>query len=161
MQWRVTLISGRPSRRQHGFALLDLLMAMAVLALLMLVALPALRPGTSPLRQEAYAAEIAALLKTERATAAQSVRPSAGIRIDVPHRRIMAVARSHAVQLPKDLALDVISSETCRRETGSFVIAFDADGRSCGAVIKISKGERVWSVRINWLTGYVDVARST
>lgn len=160
MQWRATLFSRRP-RRQHGFALLDLLMAMAVLALLLLVALPVLRPGTSPLRHEAYAAEIAALLKSERATAAQSIRSSIGIRIDVPLRRIMAVARSRTVQLPTDLALDVTSSEACRRETGSFVISFDADGRSCGAVIRISKGERIWSVRINWLTGYVDVARST
>ena len=150
-----------PSRYQQGFALLDLLMGMAVLALLMLVAMPVLRPGTSPLRQEAYAAEIAALLKSERATAAQSIGSSTGIRIDVSDRRIFAAARSRAIQLPADLALDVTSSDACRRERGSFVISFDVDGRSCGAVIHVSKGDRVWSVRINWLTGYVDVTSST
>lgn len=144
-------------RDQDGFALLDLLLALSVLALLMLVALPAVRPGTSSVRQEAYAAEIAAVLKSDRAAAAQSGK-SVGTQIDVHQRWIAAGARRREVQLPADLALDVTSSESCGREQGRFVIAFEADGRSCGAVIKIAKGDRTWRIRVNWLTGYVDVA---
>ena len=140
-----------------GFALLDLLLALLVLSLLMLVALPALVPGTSPSRQEAYAAEVAGLLKSDRAAAAQS-GAVVGTLIDVAQRRIVAGSRPRSIQLPSDLALDVTSSAGCGRERGSFVIAFEADGRSCGAVIKLAKGDRSWRIRVNWLTGFVDVA---
>jgi general secretion pathway protein H len=146
----------RPGQVQ-GFALLDLLLAMLVLSLLMLVALPALVPGTSPNRHEAYAAEIAALLISDRAAAAQSGRPT-GTSIDVDRRRIAAGGRQRALQLPADLALDVTSSEGCGRQRGAFLISFEADGRSCGAVIRLAKGDRAWRIRVNWLTGYIDVA---
>ena len=149
---------GPPLADIGGFAMLDLLIALSVLALLMLVALPALVPGTSPGRQEAYAAEIAALLKSDRAAAAQTGR-LVGTRIDVALRRIAAGGgRQREVVLPADLVLDVTSGKSCGRDRESFVIAFEADGRSCGAVIKVAKGERAWRIRVNWLTGYVDVA---
>jgi general secretion pathway protein H len=59
--------------------------------------------------------------------------------------------------LPDDLNLDVIASDVCAAGQGRFAIAFAADGRSCGAVIRISKDTRAWRIRINWLTGFVDV----
>jgi hypothetical protein len=40
---------------------------------------------------------------------------------------------------------------------GRFAIIFAADGRSCGAVIRLIKNNRDWRIRINWLTGFIDV----
>ena len=142
---------------RDGIALLDVLLGLLVLSLLTMVGLPALVPGTSPSRLEAYAAEVAALVKSDRAAAAQTgVR--IGTRIDLARRQISAGARPRSVRLPDDLALDVLTSERCGRENDSIVIAFEADGRSCGGVIRIAKGDLSWRIRINWLTGYVDVA---
>ena len=147
---------------RDGIALLDVLLGLLVLSLLTMVGLPALVPGTSPSRLEAYAAEVAALVKSDRAAAAQTgVR--IGTRIDLARRQISAgarprSARPRSVRLPDDLALDVLTSERCGRENDSIVIAFEADGRSCGGVIRIAKGDLSWRIRINWLTGYVDVA---
>ena len=143
-------------RTQDGIILLDLVLAMAVLAFLVLVALPALPHGTTPARQAAYALEVAAVLKSDRTEAARSGREIA-TRIDVAARTVSGSAGHQIVVLPEDLTLDVIASDLCVAAPGHFSIAFAADGRSCGAVIRIAKGTRDWRIRINWLTGFIDV----
>jgi general secretion pathway protein H len=136
--------------------LLDMVLALAVAALVMLVVWPTLPRGTSAARQGAYAAEVAAMLKTDRNAAAARGREVA-TRVEVASRRIASGATGRAIELPRDLALDVIASNLCSAEPGAFSIIFAADGRSCGAVIRIVKADRDWRIRINWLTGYVDV----
>ena len=141
---------------QDGVILLDLVLAVAIFALIVLVALPSLPQGTTPARHAAYALEIAALLKTDRTAAARTGREFA-TRIDVPARSVAGSSNGQVVRLPEDLDLEVIASDLCVTQPGHFAIAFAADGRSCGAVIRIGKGTRDWRIRINWLTGFVDV----
>jgi general secretion pathway protein H len=148
-----------PARERRGFILLDLVLALAVFGLIVLVAWPLIAPGTSAARHAAYALEIAALLKDDR-TAAARLQTSVVTRIDVFERRVSSGASARAVVLPGDLALDVLASQICSLGSGRFAIAFAADGRSCGAVIRIAKGERDWRVRINWLSGQIDVVAS-
>jgi general secretion pathway protein H len=141
---------------QDGVILLDLVLALAVFAFVVLVALPSLPQGTTPARQAAYALEVAAVLKSDRTAAARTGREFA-TQIDVPGRIVSGTANGQVVMLPEDLTLDVLASDICAAGQGRFAIAFAPDGRSCGAVISISKGTRDWRVRINWLTGFVDV----
>jgi general secretion pathway protein H len=141
---------------QDGVILLDLVLAVAVFAFVVLLALPSLPQGTTPARHAAYALEIAALLKTDRTAAARTGREIA-TRINVPARTIVGSAKQQTILLPEDLTLEVIGSDLCVTEPGHFAIAFAADGRSCGAVIRIGKNTRDWRIRINWLTGFVDV----
>jgi general secretion pathway protein H len=141
---------------QRGVILLDLVLAVAVFALVVLVALPSMPQGTTPARHAAYAIEIAALLKNDRTAAARTGREVATL-INVQERTFAGGAYRQSILLPEDLTLDVIASDLCVTTPGHFAIAFAADGRSCGAVIRISKGTRDWRVRINWLTGFVDV----
>ncbi len=136
--------------------LLDVVLAMAVLALLVLLALPTLPRGTTAARHGAYAMEIAALLKADRTAAARGGR-EVSTRVDVAARRIVSGASARSVALPGDLTLDVIASDLCTVQPGVFAIVFTPDGRSCGAVIRIVKDERDWRIRVNWLTGFVDV----
>lgn len=141
---------------QDGVILLDLVLAVAVLAFVVLVSLPSLPQGTTPARHAAYALEVAAVLKTDRTEAARTGSEVA-TRIDVPARLIAGAAKRQTILLPEDLALEVVASDLCVTEPGRFAIAFAANGRSCGAVIHIRKDTRDWRIRINWLTGFVDV----
>jgi general secretion pathway protein H len=141
---------------QSGVILLDLVLAVAIFSFMILVALPALPQGTTPARHAAYALEVAAVLKNDRTSAARTGREVA-TRIDVQDRSISGSANGQRVLLPEDLNLEVIASDLCVAAPGRFAIAFAPDGRSCGAVIKISKGTRDWRIRVNWLTGFVDV----
>jgi general secretion pathway protein H len=141
---------------QRGIVLLDLVLAMAVLGFVMLLLMPWLPSGTTTGRHAAYALEVAAVLKTDRTAAARSGREVA-TQVDVAARTIVSGATRQVIALPDDLTLDVIASDICTAGNGRFNIAFAPDGRSCGAVINISKGSRDWRIRINWLTGFIDV----
>ena len=139
-----------------GIILLDMVLALAVFALLVLLALPMLPRGTTGSRVGAYAAEIAAVLKIDRSAAARTGREVA-TSVDVAGRRIASGATARTVTLPQDVTIDVIASNLCAAAPGRFAIVFAPDGRSCGAVIRLVKGERDWRIRINWLTGFINV----
>jgi general secretion pathway protein H len=153
---RIEATAGSENDRRRGIVLLDLVLAMAVMAFVALLLIPALPMGTSPARQGAYALEVAALLKTDRTAAARSGREMA-TQVNVGARTIVSGSTNESLELPDDLTLDVIASDTCAATDGRFNIAFAPDGRSCGAVIRVGKGSRDWRIRINWLTGYIDV----
>ncbi len=136
--------------------LLDVVLALAVLSFVLLLVVPALPIGTTAARHSGYVLEVAALLKSDRTAAARTGTQFA-TQVDVARRTIASPSSRRMVQLPADLDLEVLASDTCTRGPGLFAIAFAPDGRSCGAVIRISKGTLDWRIRINWLTGFVDV----
>lgn len=141
---------------QAGIILLDMVLALAIFGLLALLVFPTLPRGTTPSRQGAYASQIAALMKNDRTAAARQGREVA-TRVDVINRRISSGATSATVTLPPDVTLDVTASDLCADQPGRFAIVFSADGRSCGAIIRIAKGELDWRIRVHWLTGHIDV----
>jgi len=140
----------------RGVVLLDLVIAMALLSLLILLVLPYLSHGTTASRLGAYAAEVAALLKTDRSAAARSGHDVA-TQVDVTSKRVASGATGRKVSLPADVTLDLVASETCVLQADQFAVIFAPDGRSCGAVVSLAAGPLVWRIRINWLTGFVDV----
>jgi general secretion pathway protein H len=136
--------------------LLDLVIAMALLSLLLLLVLPYLPHRTTSSRLGAYAAEVAAVLKADRSAAARSGREVA-TQVDLIRKRIASGAGRRAVSLPSDVTMDMVASEACTLQDGQFAVIFASDGRSCGAVLSLAARNLVWRIRINWLTGFVDV----
>jgi general secretion pathway protein H len=143
-------------RSQAGIILLDVVLTLAIFALIALLILPTLPRGTTPSRQGAYAAQIAAVMKNDRTAAARQGREVA-TRVDVSNRRVSSGAADTTVTLPSDLKLDVIASNLCADPRGVFAIVFSPDGRSCGAIVHIAKGDLDWRIRVHWLTGQVDI----
>jgi general secretion pathway protein H len=146
----------RTARGDRGIILLDLVIAMALLSLLLLMVLPYIAPGTSPSRLGAYAADVAAVLKIDRSAAARSGREVA-TRVDLTNKNIASGSSARKVSLPDDVTLDLVASDACRLPEGQFAIIFAADGRSCGAVLSLATQALIWRIRINWLTGFIDV----
>jgi general secretion pathway protein H len=145
-----------PKDSRSGFVLLDIVLALAVTALLAAIAWATVPRGTSAARHAGYAMEIAAMLKNDRSAAARQMHEVA-TRVDVGKRLIASGSGRRVIALPRDLALDVLTSDICAAGAGQFKIAFSADGRACGTVLRLAKGERDWKVRVNWLTGHIDV----
>lgn len=136
--------------------LLDIVLALAVTALLAAIVWPIIPRGTSAARHAGYAMEVAALLKNDRAAAARQMQEVA-TRVDIGRRLVASGSGRRVIELPRDLTLDVLTSDICAAGEGQFKIAFAADGRACGTVLRLAKGDRDWKVRINWLTGFIDV----
>lgn len=143
-------------RRDAGFTLLEVVCAVAIMALLAAIALPYVPRQTSRTRIEAYALEVAALLKADR-HAAMRRRAEVATQIDAIHHAIRAGTRSRTVRLPADVRLDAVLATRCNGRAAGPTIRFFADGMSCGGVIALRGAGAGYEVRVNWFTGGVEV----
>jgi general secretion pathway protein H len=144
-------------RVSSGFMLLDLALALTILLLLFAIAWPAIGNGTNNAQQLATAYDIASLLRVDRSLAASDGRLR-GTRINLTARTVTGTT-GRLVYIPRDLAVEVTTAQECMEGTQSFVIIFAPNGSSCGGVILLRKNGRAYAVRINWLTGMVDVVK--
>ena len=141
---------------EAGFTLVEVIAVLALIALLAAIIVPALPRGTSRAKLEAYAVETAALLKADRA-AAMRRRVMVATEVDMGARALRSRATGRAVYLPPDVALEALLARRCDKRPAGSTIRFFASGMSCGGVIALSRDNLRYEVRVNWLTGGVEV----
>jgi general secretion pathway protein H len=141
---------------KRGFALIEILCVLAIIGLLAAIILPAIPRATSRARLESYAVEIAAMLKTDRSAALRR-QILVTTQVDARARSIRSGATGRMIRMPSDVRLDAMLASRCadRRAGGS--IDFFPSGMSCGGVIALARPGMGYEVRVNWLTGGVDI----
>ena len=146
---------------ERGFTLLEMVCAIALIAMIAAVLLPFLPRHTSRSRLQAYALEAATLLKADRYTAIRR-RADVSTLVDAPSRAIRSGVTSQIVRIPDDVRFDALLPKTCRQREALSTISFFADGMSCGGSIALSRLDTAYEIRVNWLTGRIEiVSRST
>lgn len=146
---------------QHGFTLLEMVCVIALIALIAAVLLPFLPQHTSRARLQAYALEAATLLKADR-NAAIGRRADVATLVDPSSRAIRSGATAQLLRIPDDVRFDALLPQTCRRRPALSTISFFADGMSCGGTIALVRLDTTYEIRVNWLTGRVEIVdRST
>ncbi|GLH76053.1 general secretion pathway protein GspH [Bradyrhizobium sp. SSBR45G] len=142
-------------QRQRGFTLLEMVCVLAIVALLSSVALPFVPRQTSRPRLQAYALQAVTLLKSDRAA---SMRSGARIdtRIDIS-RRLIRAGSGAALQLPDDVAFQATLPRSCQHRPVQAAISFFPDGLSCGGALTLSRADLSLEIRVNWLTGRIDI----
>jgi general secretion pathway protein H len=143
-------------REEAGFTLVETVCSLAVVGLVAALVLPAIPQATSQARLAGYAVDIAALLKGDRNAA---IRNHVGVatKLNVDSRSVRSGARVAAVEIPADVSFEALLAQRCaNRRTGS-TIEFFPSGASCGGVIAISRHGVGYQIRVNWLTGGVEV----
>lgn len=151
----------RQRERSSGFTLLEIVAVTAIVAMLAAILLPLVPRGTSRQRLAAYAVEAAALLKSDR-TAAVRRNAQINAQIDAPSRMIRSGSTGRVLQIPGDVAFQALLPLTCNERPARSTISFFATGMSCGGTIVLSRLGNGFEVRVNWLTGGIEVAaRST
>ncbi|MGQ4274798.1 pilus assembly FimT family protein [Terrihabitans sp. B22-R8] len=141
---------------EAGFTLLEMVCVLAIVALLASLVLPAMPLGTSRQRLQAYALETASLLKADRSAAIRRRVPLA-TRVDVGGRVVRSAASGRTVRLPKDVRLRAVLPRQCAEQPAASGINFFPSGMSCGGTLMLAKGGAGYEVRVNWLTGGVDI----
>ena len=163
MQGSISPVGQRHSEcGQAGFTLLEVVCALAILAALAAVVAPALPRGTSRPQLEGYALAMAAILKSDRNAAVRN-RTTVATRIEESARLIRSGATGRSVQLPNDVALSALLPARCGTAGAGTLgttaaVRFLASGMSCGASLKLSRQGVGYEIRVNWLTGGVDIA---
>ena len=141
---------------ERGFTLLEMVCVIAVVAMLAAVLLPFMPHNTSRARLQAYAIETASLLKADR-NAAIRLGTDVSTLVDASSRAIRSGVTAQLVRIPADVRFDALLPETCRRRAALSTISFFADGMSCGGAIALTRLDSSYEIRVNWLTGRVEV----
>lgn len=136
--------------------MLEMVCVLAVIAMLAAIVLPALPGGTSRPRLEAYALETAALLKADRNAALRHGKEVA-TQVDAPHRTVRSGATNRRVRVPSDVSFEATLASRCNGKPSAGAIRHLASGMSCGGVIALKRQGAGYEVRVNWLTGGIDV----
>jgi general secretion pathway protein H len=141
---------------QHGFTLIEMVCVMAIIGLLAAVIMPGFPRQTSRSRLEAYAMEAASVLKADR-NAAISRRVEVTTTVDAGSRSIRSGATRAAVRVPDDVRFDALLPENCDNRPVFASVSFFASGMSCGGVITLSRLDTGFEIRVNWLTGKIEI----
>jgi general secretion pathway protein H len=149
-------LTGTEAEEQAGFTLLEVVCVLAIVASLAALAMPAMPFGTSRQRLQAYALETAALLKADR-SAAMRRQTAVSSRVDAGGRSIRSGADGRVVRMPKDVAMRAILPQRCSDRLAAQEIRFLPSGMSCGGTLRLARQGTGYEVRVNWLTGGVDV----
>jgi general secretion pathway protein H len=161
---------GRPAARRQGYApdkageegvvLLEIVCVLAIIGLLAAILLPIIPRATSRARLEAYAVQVASLITLDR-TAAIRRRTQIRTQVDAPSRVVVSGATGQVVRLPDDVTVGALVAARCGDRPSGGRIIFFASGMSCGGVIALTRPGSAYQVRINWLTGGVEVVPGT
>jgi general secretion pathway protein H len=146
---------------QHGFTLLEMVCVLAIIGLLSAVLLPFIPHNTSRSRLQAYALQTATLLMADRNAAIRRGADVATL-VDPGSRTIVSGAGRNSIRVPEDVRFDATLPKTCNQKPAFSTISFFANGMSCGGSISLTRLDTGYEVRVNWLTGRVEIVpRST
>ena len=141
---------------ERGFTLLEMVGVLALIAMMAAVLLPFIPHHTSRSRLQAYALQAAALLKADRNAAIRRGVDIATL-VDAGSRSIRSGATADMIRIPDDVRFDALLPQTCNRQQVLSTISFFASGMSCGGAIALTRLDAGYEVRVNWLTGRIEI----
>jgi general secretion pathway protein H len=155
---RLTAVAsgGQECSGQGGFTLLEMVCVLAIVALLAAILLPYVPHDTTRPQLGAYAIEAAALLKLDRMAAIRDRRPVA-TQVNARARSLRSGATGRLLRVPDDVVFEALLPSRCNERPAFSSINFFPSGMSCGGTIALTRFGVGYEVRVNWLTGGVDV----
>ena len=142
------------ARRARGFTLLELVVALAVIAAIYALVFPALVPKTGRAQLEAVTMNVAGLLKSDR-NASLRQRREVVTQFDVRRNEVRSGATERFVRLPADISLDLLTSAEGFSPASPTGVRFYSDGSSSGGALLLTRGGASYEIRVNWFTGAV------
>jgi general secretion pathway protein H len=156
------VIGGSGDRRGRGqalagFSLVEVLVALTILALVAAAASTALSAAVERERFRGAAREIAAALRSARHSALAK-QTEATFTLDVEDKAYnVNAAADRKLGTPRDAVLTLITASAERRAETKGTIRFFADGSSTGGSVTIALRDRSERVAVDWLTGRVQL----
>jgi general secretion pathway protein H len=141
-----------------GFTLIEMVCVLAIIGILAAILLPRVPRDTSRQRLESYAVDIASALKADR-TAAIRTGAQVAATVDAGSRALRSGATGRIVRVPADVLFQALLPERCNDRAAYSTISFFANGMSCGGVVTLSRLGVGYEIRVNWLTGGVEVVQ--
>ena len=143
-------------RREGGFTLLEVIVVLALGAVIyaMVLGVPFGKASAADLK--AAARSLAAGLRTAQSTA-MATRRDALLTVDMESREYVSTGEQQVHSIPKSIELKLYTAQTEVTSSQRGSIRFYPDGSSTGGRITVSTGERKFLVDVDWLTGRVAI----
>ena len=142
--------------RHRGFTLLEVLVVLALLAMIYALVPPMVNIGGSTAELKAGARQVAAGLRKARSQAIVS-RDEATLTLDVEARNFWLSGEGKPRSLPRQAEIGVFTSQGEVVDAATAAIRFYTDGSSTGGRVTLAMGERKLHVDVDWLTGQVEI----
>lgn len=147
---------GNRRARQLGFSLLELLVALTIVALLGAALSPLLLPTPARTIHAAAGEIVVALRETRRL--AQSERQPRHLVVDTEALRFGIDSSERWRALPPDSTAEITTAQSLIGEDNTGAIAFFPDGSSSGGRVKLGLDGHIAQVDVDWLTGRIRLA---
>jgi general secretion pathway protein H len=139
-----------------GVTLIELVVVLALMAILAGVAIPLLGPGVSTTELKSAARQVAAGLRLARSEAV-ATRSEATMLFDLENRTFRVGRGTQVHALPRDLQVKLFTAQADLVDERTGAIRFFPDGGSNGGRVTLAAGERKFEVDVDWLTGRVAI----
>jgi general secretion pathway protein H len=144
---------------EEGWSLIELLVVLAILALVAAIALPgAQMPGQGP-SLRLVAADIAARLRAARSLAIAEQREVA-FAFDSGTRTYGVAGLGASRSLPAAVEVSITTARQYVRDAGEARLVFYSDGTSSGGTIRLAHQHQQVVIGVAWLTGAVHIDRN-
>jgi len=147
----MTLITRR-ARNEAGYTLLEVLVVLAIMAVVSSPAILLTSHPTATLDIRAAANLVAAELRLARARAIRS-SAEALVTVDIAAHQVWADAPAPRRELGPAIALELVTAAPERVSATVGRFRFFPDGSSTGGAVTLRAGARTTRVVIDWLTG--------
>lgn len=149
---------GRTDRKagQRGVVLLDVIAALAIVALAAFILMPRPRSDIGAAELSAEAVRVSAEFRRARVKAL-TTGGIADVMVDPGNNRIQ-MDGANPISIRDGVAVNWVTSNLCPIRGGTRALRFLADGRSCGGVMTLSASGRAIQLRVDWFTGRVEMS---
>jgi general secretion pathway protein H len=145
-------------REARGVTLLELLVSIAIVAMVAATATPALSRAVDAARFNAAARELATALGAARREATNRRRETTLV-VDTASGAYVIAERERRVRLPPRTSIALVTATTEQIDDVRGAIRFFSDGSSTGGTITLAHENRRAAIEVDWLTGNVSVHR--
>jgi general secretion pathway protein H len=143
------------AQRCKGFTLLELVVVLFVVVLGFSVIGLNLSSGSDTTEIKAAARDIVSALRYARGQALMTHRETT-VTLDLEGNSYTVSGRDKLYQIPEGIDVTVVTAQTELTGEGSASIRFFPDGSSTGGRVTLERGQTVWKIDINWLTGQIE-----
>ena len=152
-------IPGPRSRRPKGFTLIELVAALALIAIVVTTLAFGLTRGLKGTKVRAASRDLAAAMRYTRGQAIIK-REERSLVVDVENKSYSAPGKA-PVELPDEMDLHLLTARgELSEDERSGGIRFFPDGSSSGGRVRLVSGAREWVVNVAWLTGEISLEES-
>jgi general secretion pathway protein H len=137
-----------------GYSLIELLVAVSILATLAAVATPRLERAVARVNFETSAQRLTTLMRGAHRAAVAS-QTDRVVKFDLNEKRFCDAGCATSIKFEPDVALTIVAADRELQGSAQGAIRFYADGSTSGGQVIVTRAGRRIVLDINWLTGRV------